>query len=123
LADVDRIGYFMIGWDQISIWELPGYGQAQVFLPNENDVKILLEDAINQILTPAPLTDQVQTLEAQLTAAYQATASPEIINTSTPTLTLTSISDLAPSPSPTPSPTGGNVNASSTPTLTPQGYP
>jgi LCP family protein required for cell wall assembly len=122
LADSNRIGYYMIGWDQISLWELPGYTQTQVFLPKEKDVKILLEDAIERILVPEPLTGQVRTLEAQLTAAYQATATPGVLEVITPAPTST---PTIPSPasSPTPSPTGTTPSLSPTPTPTPQGYP
>lgn len=122
LADSNRIGYYMIGWDQISLWELPGYTQTQVFLPKEKDVKILLEDAIERILVPEPLTGQVRTLEAQLTAAYQATATPGVLQviTFTPTSTSTIPS---PASSQTPSPTGTIPGPSPTPTPTPQGYP
>jgi LCP family protein required for cell wall assembly len=74
LADPDRIGYFLIGWDQISLWEVPGYSQAMVFLPDQEAIKYVLETALSTILIPSPLTNQVQTLEAQLTAAQQATA-------------------------------------------------
>jgi len=124
LADADRIGYYMIGWDQMSVWEIPGFSQAQVFLPKEKDVKILLEEAIDQILTPSPLTDQVRTLEAQLTAAYQATASSLITDTPTPTSTSSiTPTGLTPSPSLTPSPTDAKAVPSLTPTPTTQGYP
>jgi len=124
LADADRIGYYMIGWDQMSVWEIPGFSQAQVFLPKEKDVKILLEEAIDQILTPSPLTDQVRTLEAQLTAAYQATASSLITDTPTPTSTPSiTPTGLTPSPSLTPSPTDAKAVPSLTPTPTTQGYP
>jgi anionic cell wall polymer biosynthesis LytR-Cps2A-Psr (LCP) family protein len=124
LADSDRIGYYMIGWDQISVWDIPGYSQAQVFLPKEKEVKILLEGAVDKILTPSPLTDQVRTLEAQLTAAHQATASAVIINT--PTITpvpSTTPTWSTPSPSLTPSPTNATIVPTSTPTPTTQGYP
>jgi LCP family protein required for cell wall assembly len=113
LADPNRIGYFMIGWDQITLWELPGYTQTQVFLPKEKDVKILLEEAVDRILDPKPLTGQVRTLEAQLTAAYK-----ETITTATPT-----ISTQTQTPTPTPSSTGTVEGPSTTKTPTPQGYP
>ncbi|HAF48564.1 MAG TPA: hypothetical protein DCL08_04890 [Anaerolineaceae bacterium] len=124
LADSDRIGYYMIGWDQISVWDIPGYSQAQVFLPKEKEVKILLEGAVDKILTPSPLTDQVRTLEAQLTAAHQATASAVIINT--PTITpvpSTTPTWSTPSPSLTTSTTNATIVPTSTPTPTTQGYP
>jgi LCP family protein required for cell wall assembly len=110
LADHDRIGYYMIGWDQISIWEVPGYSQALVFLPDQEGVKSVLQSAIDAILIPSPLTNQVQTLEAQLTAAHQATAT--AFGQPTPTLT------------PTPLETEMTIATSSpTPTITPPGYP
>ena len=124
LADANRIGYYMIGWDQIKLWELPGNTSAKVFLPRENDVKILLEEAVNRILVPEPLTDQVSTLEAQLTAAYQATSTPGVLETITPTPVPTSTTTstiVLPTSSLTPSPTGTTVSPSQTPS--PQGYP
>ncbi len=87
LGDTERIGYYMLGWDQISLWDLPDHSQAQVFLPDQASVRDLLQQAINDVMTPKPLTDQVRTLEAQLTAAYQVTAS--AIPTLTPTPTAT----------------------------------
>ena len=115
LADPDRIGYYMIGWDQISIWEVPGYSQAQVFLPNRDRVRDLLQTAIDDIMSPSPLTNQVQTLEAQLTAAYQATATAHGQVSPTPTIT--------PTPSQTLEATEILSIPSPTPTITPPGYP
>lgn len=115
LADPDRIGYYMIGWDQISIWEVPGYSQAKVFLPNQDRVKSLLQTAIDDIMNPSPFTNQVQTLEAQLTAAYQAAATAHVIGTFTPTLT--------PTPTQTLEVTEGIPTPSPMPTITPPGYP
>lgn len=134
LADYDRIGYYMIGWDQISIWELPGYSQAQVFLPHQDKVRILFQTAIDDIMSPSPFTNQVQTLEAQLTAAVQATATAHGINTPTPTPSHTlDITDtvtipiftptLTPTPSRTPDITDTVPVPIFTPTITPPGYP
>ena len=115
LADPDRVGYYMIGWDQISIWEVPGYSQAKVFLPDQEKIKALLQGAIDDIMIPSPLTDQVQTLEAQLTAAYGATA--------------TAYHLITPSPTTTPTPTGTQeipamwITPSAIATITPPGYP
>ncbi|MEA3325830.1 MAG: LCP family protein [Chloroflexota bacterium] len=128
LADQDRISYYMIGWEQVQLWEVPGHSQAQVFLPVSDGIMDVLQNAIDDVMIPKPFTNQVQTLEAQITAAYLATASPI-----PPTLTTT--------PSPTPSPTittsptmtgtiTGTVteitlspSPSPTTTLTPPGYP
>jgi uncharacterized membrane protein len=83
---------------------------------------MLLEDAIERILVPEPLTGQVRTLEAQLTAAYQATATPGVLEVITPAPTSTPTESL-PASSPTPSPTGTTPGPSPTQTPTPQGYP
>jgi polyisoprenyl-teichoic acid--peptidoglycan teichoic acid transferase len=111
LADPDRISYYMIGWDQITLWEVPGYSQAQVFLPDQNGVKMVLQQAIDDIMIPKPLTNQVQTLEAQLTAAYQATESS--IPTPSPFVTFTPTSSSIPDPE--------SLEEALTPT--PPGYP
>jgi hypothetical protein len=109
----------MIGWNEVSIWEVPGYSQAKVFLPERDQVKALLQQAIDDVMAPAPLTNYVQTLEAQLTDAIQATAS--AMSTSTPTLT--------PTPTQTSSDTPQITTTSGTPELTPtltptlSGYP
>ncbi len=101
LADVNRVSYYMIGWDQTTLWEIPGYSQAQVFLPIRDKVKTLLQQAIDDIMKPEPLTNQVQTLEAQLTAAYQVTATAAFVENATMTP-----SPAAPTPTKTPTPPG-----------------
>lgn len=114
LADPDRIGYFMLGWDAITLWENPGYSQAQVFLPIEEKVLEVLQQAINYVMVPEALTNQVQTLEAQLTEMMQATQYPATLTpTLTPTQTMT----------PLPTPTGNTLTPTPTPTETPPGYP
>jgi len=115
LADPDRISYYMIGWDQITLWEVPGYSQAQVFLPYQEKVKEVIQQAIDDITTPAPLTNQVLTLEAQLTAASDWTAT--AILSLTPTFTLT------PSATGSPETTVTGETPIPTTTLTPPGYP
>ncbi len=119
LADPDRISYYMIGWDEFSIWEVPGYSQAKVFLPERESVKALLQQAIDDVMLPAPLTNYVQTLEAQLTSAYLATLFST--ETLTPTLTQTPIYTTTLTPSGTL--TTGTVEPTPTPTPTPPGYP
>jgi LCP family protein required for cell wall assembly len=111
LADQDRISTYIIGWDETKIWEVPGQGKAQVFLPNRAAIKAVLQNAIDDVMVPAPLTNQVKTLEAQLTAAFQSTHPPEIeltpTQTPTPTITGTiTLTTTTPSPTPTPSPPG-----------------
>jgi polyisoprenyl-teichoic acid--peptidoglycan teichoic acid transferase len=115
LGDINRVGYFMIGWDQFSIWEVPGYSQALVFLPDQDGIRSVLQEAIDFISTPIPYTNQVQTLEAQLTAAHQATATDFIQATPIPTLT--------PMPSATSTGTYNEITPLPTATITPPGYP
>lgn len=107
LADPDRIGYYMLGWDAISTWQLPGTSQSQVFLPRHDIVLEILQEAVDYVSSPQPLTDQVKTLEAQLTAAHQFTATPVLTPTpsSTPTADVTPTIEL-PLPTPTPTPHG-----------------
>lgn len=114
LADPDRIGYFMLGWDALTLWDVPGYSQAQVFLPVEDEVRATLQEAIDYVLVPEPLTDQVKTLEVQLTEIIHATQYPA---TSTPTLTPTQTQ------TPLPTPTGNTLTPTPTATVTPTGYP
>jgi LCP family protein required for cell wall assembly len=94
LADPDRIGYYMLGWDALTVWDIPDYSQAQVLLPKQDVVREILQQALNDVMQPAPLTNQVQTLEAQLTAQIEKTLQPTITGTPTPT----------PAVTPTPSP-------------------
>lgn len=101
LADPDRIGYYMIGWDAVTFWQIPDHSQAQVLLPKQEVVYATLQQAIDDIMQPAPLTNQVQTLEAQLTAQIEKTLQPTA--TSTPSPTSTPTPTLSPS---TPAPTG-----------------
>jgi LCP family protein required for cell wall assembly len=84
LADPDRISYYMLGSDQTRLWDIPGTSPAQVFLPKQTEVKSLLQQAIDDLMEPMPLTNQVKTLEAQLTAAFHATITAATTNTPTP---------------------------------------
>jgi hypothetical protein len=142
LADPDRISYYMIGWDQVQIWEVPGQSQAQVFLPLADGINVVFQNAINDVMLPDPLTSQVQTLEAQLTAAFLATGSPvpptatstststmTFTPTRTPTITPTRTTTSSPQATVTSTVTGTTTvttvspTPSPTSTLTPPGYP
>ena len=105
LADTDRIGYFMIGWDQVTLWEVPGFSQAQVFLPKPEAVDQIFQQAVNSIMVPQPQTNLVQTLEAQLSLAYQGTVFPTPTLFVTPTITGT-LGTPTPTPTTTPIPPG-----------------
>ena len=139
LADSDRIGYYMIGWDQIRLWELPGYTQAKVFLPQREAVIAVLQQAIDDVLEPQALTDLVSTLEMQLTEANLITPTPRATITPLPTATATITPRATNTPTRTGTPTPNQtqtlqtltpiVTSTQTPTLTPtrtatqEGYP
>jgi len=139
LADSDRIGYYMIGWDQIRLWELPGYTQAKVFLPQREAVIAVLQQAIDDVLEPQALTDLVSTLEMQLTEANLITPTPRATITPLPTATATITPRATNTPTLTGTPTPNQtqtlqtltpiVTSTQTPTLTPtrtatqEGYP
>jgi anionic cell wall polymer biosynthesis LytR-Cps2A-Psr (LCP) family protein len=115
LADQDRISTYLIGWDETELWEVPGQGKAQVFLPKQEQVKAVLQKAIDDVMAPKPLTNQVRTLEAQLTAAFLGTYPPQMSLTPTPTPSITGTLTITTTlTTPTPSPTI---------TPTPPGYP
>lgn len=115
LADPDRINYAMIGDKAYILWEIPGYSQAKVFLPDRDEVKSILQQAINDIMEPQPLTNLVQTLAAQLTAVNMATLMPMVTQTPTPTGTTIVYPDVIS--------TGGPLTPTPSPTITPPGYP
>ncbi len=103
LADPERVRYFQIGRDAVSIWELPGSSQAKVFLPDRQVVLEVMQSALDSIMTPAPLSELVRTLEYQLNAAGTQEAKVS----------------LTPSSTATPGGTPGTSEPSTTPT-TPQ---
>jgi LCP family protein required for cell wall assembly len=71
LGDLQRVGFYYFGQDELSRWQIPGKVNSPVFLPNRGEVKKLVQQAINFVLTPEPLSDVVITLEAQATQAAQ----------------------------------------------------
>ena len=90
LGDPDRVSYFVLGWEQLSQWELPDSTQTTVLLPREEEVAQVFEQALAAISEPSPLGEIVLTYEAQVTIAValtqtsQATAYVPIRPTSTP---------------------------------------
>jgi LCP family protein required for cell wall assembly len=97
LADPERINYFMIGWDAVQLWELPDHTQVSVFLPDQAAVRELMQNAVDVVMEPAPLSALVLTLEYQLTQAM--TLTPMFTTTTTKTPLPTWITGT---PSPTP---------------------
>jgi polyisoprenyl-teichoic acid--peptidoglycan teichoic acid transferase len=96
LGDPQRVSYFQIAFNEVTPWQIPGKAKASVLLPRLPAVQSLLQQAVNAVMAPAPLTDRVSTL------VYELTVSPTI------TLTLPPTATVAPSPT-----------ISSTPTISP----
>lgn len=84
LGDTNRVGYFFLGEEHLTVWEISQHPTASVFLPRRPELMVLMQQAIDYVNTPSPLTDRVVTLE------YELTVSPTPTNTSTVTPTPTS---------------------------------
>lgn len=103
LGDPKRVGYFLLGEDQMTLWQLSQDPPATVFLPNRPAVMRLMQEAIDFVTTPSPLSDVVTTLEYELTISptptntYTVTPTPTATFTPLPTLTPTRTRTLIPS--------------------------
>ena len=102
LGDPKRVGYFLLGEDELKLWEISQQPAASVFLPNRPAVMRLMQQAIDFVTTPSPLSDIVVTLQ------YELTISPTPTNTftvtPTPTATYTPLPTLTPTRTNTPIP-------------------
>jgi len=125
LADPQRVGYYQISWDEVTQWIMPGRAKTLVLLPNRSALLALILAAIDNVMTPAPLSDLAVTLQAQLTNIVLSSFTPTPSSslpiltsttglTSTPytatitlsvTPTTTGTLEPYPYPYPTPSPT------------------
>lgn len=103
LGDPGRIGFFHFTNKELSVWTIPGQMPVQVFLPRGAAFRDKIQQAVNFVLTPEPVSEIVLTLE------YEMTISP------TPTITLTPSKTLPPTLTPRATSTPAR-----TPTLTPQ---
>lgn len=118
LGDPNRVAYFQVGEKETQVWQINAQPPATVFLPRRAALEALLQQAIDFINRPAPLTDAVLTLEFELTTSP--TPTPTGIPTATPSITPTFPPTETPTPSLTPTPTGSQtVTATPTATLTP----
>lgn len=79
LGDPNRIGYFQMGSDQLKVWKISEDPEASVFLPNRPALMKMMQQAVDFVTTPSPLSEVVVTLE------YQLTVSPTPTVTYTPT--------------------------------------
>ena len=114
LGDSGRIGYYQVGPDETTRWRLP-QSNGEVLLPRPEALKSLLQRAVDSVSEPAPMTDRVSTLVAELTISPTPTITPSI--TPTPTRTRTA----APTSTQTRTPTVTGTPPTATPTLTPTG--
>jgi LCP family protein required for cell wall assembly len=88
LGDPKRIGYFQLGPEQLEQWEITNQPRTEVFLPNRPMLMRFLQQAVDYVSTPSPLSEVVVTLEYQLTISPTPTATSTITPTPTPTNTL-----------------------------------
>lgn len=123
LGDPQRIGYYQIGWDEVTPWEIPGQARAQVLLPRRQALAELIQQALQDVMVPAPLSDTVATLESELTRSptpgiptSTATPVPTMTRTGAPTPTVTRT--FIPTLTPTVTPTGPTPTTTLTPTVT-----
>ncbi len=88
LGDPKRVNYYSFNTNELEIWKLPeNLVASSVFLPKRAVMEPVLQDALNFIQTPAPLSEVVRTYEAALTNIPTATATRQL--SATPTLTRT----------------------------------
>lgn len=117
LGQPNRFGFFQYGLNAFQIWELPGAVQARVLLPHQDQIRRLVQEAIDFTLIPVQTSDLILTLEYELTISPTPTNTPTHTPTLTYTPTVTRTTTIQPTASITP---GG-------PTLTPsntvEGYP
>lgn len=118
LGDPNRIGYFQPGSDQLKVWQISEDPQASVFLPNRPALMKMMQQAVNFVTTPSPLSEVVVTLEYQLTisptptATYTRTPTPTRTLPPPPTATRTRAATTA---------TATTLTPTATVTITPQG--
>ena len=93
LGDPNRIGYFQMGSRELKLWEITTHPQTNVFLPVRSAIMDFMQQAINFVTTPSPLSEVVVTLQYELTISPTPTKTYTITPTSTatqtPTYTLT----------------------------------
>jgi len=113
LGDPQRISYFQLGSDDVIPWQISGNTGPAVLLLQLQAVQVLVQQAIDDVLTPAPLTDRYSTLVYELTVSPTPTLSltptltpiPSITKTKTATITQTKTSTITITPTTTITPT------------------
>jgi polyisoprenyl-teichoic acid--peptidoglycan teichoic acid transferase len=117
LGDPGRIEYFQVGPDETTTWRLPD-SQVSVLLPRRAALLPLLQTAVDAVSVPAPLTDRVSTLVAEMTITPTPTITPVYTATLPPTPTLRYTSTPTRTPVATYTPTGTITPPTSTVTPT-----
>ncbi len=107
LGDPNRIGYFQMGERELKVWQLSQQPEANVFLPVRAAMMDFLQQAIDFVTTPSPLSGVVVTLQYELTrsptptSTYTITPTSTSTNTPTRTLTPTQTQTFTATPAPT----------------------
>lgn len=129
LGQPDRFGFFTMGIEDFTPWQLPSEVKATVLLPKAERVRQYVQDALDFTTIAVQSSDLILTLE------YEMTISPTPTSTFTPSLTTTRTQTLAITPTiytatvtpggptVTPSNTLEGYPAQSTPQPTTSGYP
>ncbi len=120
LGDRGRLGSVAFLPSDYRVWQLPGEGQRWVFVPEPGAVEERIQQALRFVLTPAPFTEQLATLEYALTVSPTPTHTGT--PTETPTATATRTNTATPTSSATPTPTATHT-LTLTPTPTQTGTP
>jgi LCP family protein required for cell wall assembly len=111
LGDPNRIGYFQMSDQELKLWELDQHPAKNVFLPVRPALMAFMQQAVNYVTTPSPLSEVVVTLQYELTisptptSTYTVTPSPTATRTPTRTETPTPTRTLTRTPTPSRTPT------------------
>lgn len=102
LGDPQRVSYFIIGMESVTLWELPDHTKTKVLLPRLEVVAKTFEQALDAVDDATPLGEVVVTYQWQLTQAIGGTQTqqPRQPNTTpgAPTRTRTPVPTRTPLP-------------------------
>ena len=100
LGDPQRISYFVIGWENASLWELPDHTKTRVLLPDLEAMAKTFAQAASVINESSPLGEIVVTYQWQLTEAIAGTQTRQPLDMQT----TAGIPSRTPTPRPTRTP-------------------
>lgn len=116
LADPQHVSYYQISWDEVIQWIMPGRAKTLVLLPKRDPLRELIQAAVANVMSSAPVSDLVITLQVQLTRIVLSSFTPTP-SVSIPTITVT------PGPTNTPGIPTNTMTVVATPTPTTSIYP